>query len=216
MASAQFYWGRMAALLLRLIYHLTPVDGWHLVYVDDYISLLREVGAPHIVTLILLVLTATGTPLSWKKCHLDTTNSWLGFLISLTTHQVHLGPHRLPLVDDIVTDIIADRPQPTNTIERWAGLLNWASTAHAFLRPALQHVYAWLEVTRASSTPTRPPHRLWLVAHMVQNVIRRPPPPHDSTNETAPILPAGSYPMPRMRLHLRHVISRGQAYTKQE
>eukprot|EP00438_Fugacium_kawagutii_P007662 Skav232210 [mRNA] locus=scaffold2626:349848:350714:+ [translate_table: standard] len=35
MASAQLYWGRLAALLLRLLYHLVPAVDWGYVFVDD-------------------------------------------------------------------------------------------------------------------------------------------------------------------------------------
>ena len=36
MASAQLYWGRMAALLLRILYYLFPQIDWGFVFVDDF------------------------------------------------------------------------------------------------------------------------------------------------------------------------------------
>ena len=39
-ASAQWYWGRMAALLLRLTHAILESPLWHFVYVDDFIFLL--------------------------------------------------------------------------------------------------------------------------------------------------------------------------------
>jgi hypothetical protein len=36
MASAQLYWGRVAALLIRLLYSAFPLVPWHFVYVDDF------------------------------------------------------------------------------------------------------------------------------------------------------------------------------------
>ena len=37
-ASAQLYWGRMAALLLRILYYTYPDLLWAFVYVDDFLS----------------------------------------------------------------------------------------------------------------------------------------------------------------------------------
>ena len=40
MASAQSYWGRLAALL-RVLYALFPQVDWNFVFVDDFLWLLR-------------------------------------------------------------------------------------------------------------------------------------------------------------------------------
>jgi hypothetical protein len=64
MASDQLYWGRMAALLLRLLYHLFPQIDWQFVYVDDFAWLLRIDEADLLSTAILLTLIALGVPLS--------------------------------------------------------------------------------------------------------------------------------------------------------
>ena len=45
MASAQSYWGRLAALLLRVLYALFPQVDWNFVFVDDFLWLLRSEGA---------------------------------------------------------------------------------------------------------------------------------------------------------------------------
>ena len=42
MASAQLYWGRMAALLLRIIYAVFPEIDWGFVFVDDFAWLLVD------------------------------------------------------------------------------------------------------------------------------------------------------------------------------
>ena len=40
MASAQSYWGRLAAILLRVLYALFPQVDWNFVFVDDFLWLL--------------------------------------------------------------------------------------------------------------------------------------------------------------------------------
>ena len=41
MASAQLYWGRMAALFMRILYSLFPELDWQFVFVDDFLWLLK-------------------------------------------------------------------------------------------------------------------------------------------------------------------------------
>ena len=43
MTIAQLYWGRMAALLLQLLYHIFPMVDWGFVFVADFCWLLRRV-----------------------------------------------------------------------------------------------------------------------------------------------------------------------------
>ena len=65
MASAQLYWGRMAAILLRLCYLIFPRIDWGFVFVDDFCWLLRTSTATQ--DTLLLFLAALGCPLSWHK-----------------------------------------------------------------------------------------------------------------------------------------------------
>lgn len=64
MASAQLYWGRMAALLLRSLYRLFPQVDWGFVFADDFCWILRLPDAPNLAAAILATLLALGTPLS--------------------------------------------------------------------------------------------------------------------------------------------------------
>ena len=63
MASAQLYWGRLAAILLRLAYAVFPEVDWGFVFVDDFAWLLRKSCSPLLATSLCLLLLALGTPL---------------------------------------------------------------------------------------------------------------------------------------------------------
>ena len=78
MASAQSYWGRLAA----------PQVDWNFVFVDDFLWLLRSEGAVNLAVALLATLLALGTPLSWKKTHLAEVNTWLGFVVHPNIPQV--------------------------------------------------------------------------------------------------------------------------------
>ena len=81
MASAQLYWGRMAALLIRLLYSIFPNVDWQFVYVDDFIWLLRADSAVLMSVAIMSTLAAMGLPIAWHKTALLQVNSWLGFTV---------------------------------------------------------------------------------------------------------------------------------------
>ena len=77
--SAQLCWGRLAALVIRMLYEIFPWAEWQLVYVDDFAWSLRQDSARRLSLAILACLTAVGVPLSWKKCELGSHIKWLGF-----------------------------------------------------------------------------------------------------------------------------------------
>ena len=81
-ASAQLYWGRMAALLLRLLYYAFPEVDWGFVFVDDFCWILRTTNCNSLTPAVLAFLVALGVPLSWKKTVLSEINTWLGFVIN--------------------------------------------------------------------------------------------------------------------------------------
>ena len=76
-ASAQLYWGRMAALLLRLLYYAFPEVDWGFVFVDDFCWILRSTNCNSLTPAVLAFLVALGVPLSWKKTVLSEINIWL-------------------------------------------------------------------------------------------------------------------------------------------
>ena len=84
MAGAQLYWGRLAALLLRLLNPLFPSIDWQFVFDDDFLWLLRVGKSGVLGTAILLILLALGTALSWKKALMAQINTWLRFVIDPT------------------------------------------------------------------------------------------------------------------------------------
>ena len=63
-ASAQLYWGRMAALLLRLLYYAFPEVDWGFVFVDDFCWILRSTNCNSLTPAVLAFLVALGVPLS--------------------------------------------------------------------------------------------------------------------------------------------------------
>ena len=118
MASAQLYWGRMAALLLRIIYAVFPGIDWGFVFVDDFAWLLRAATAVEHLTALQLVLLALGTPLSWKKTLLSPLNTWLGFVIDPTGPIVQLAKDKHILVLQLLDKLSAGEAFTIKDLEK--------------------------------------------------------------------------------------------------
>ena len=138
MASAQIYWGRMAALLLRLVYHIFPLADWGFVFVDDFCWLLRKTLAESLTTSILLFLLAIGCPLSWKKTAIGSSNTWLGFIVTPSQQLVRMAPAKHDLVMSVLSRMMANEEFTRAELDSALGRLQWATTCCPLTKPFLQ------------------------------------------------------------------------------
>jgi hypothetical protein len=142
MASAQLYWGRTAALILRLLYNIFPQVDWGFVFVDDFCWLLRAEDADHVATAMLATLMALGVPLSWKKTHLAEVDTWLGFVIHPNIPQVQMIATKHTLVLEVLELLIQNTAMTTKSIES-LGRLQWAIAVCPLTKSLLQPSWAW-------------------------------------------------------------------------
>ena len=147
MASAQSYWGRLAALLLRVLYALFLQVDWNFVFVDDFLWLLRSEGAVNVAVALLATLLALGTPLSWKKTHLAEVNTWLGFVVHPNIPQVLMAANKHILVMEVLQIMVEGQAMHLKDIEKALGHIQWAKSM-------LQPLWAW---KMATTTVGKPP-----------------------------------------------------------
>ena len=171
MASAQLYWGRTAALILRLLYNLFPEVDWGFVFVDDFCWLIRESQAEHMATAILSTLIALGIPLSWKKTHLAEINTWLGFVIHPNIPQVQMAATKHVLVLEILDHLIQDQVFSAKSIERALGRIQWATAVCPLTKSLLQPFWAWKSAVTSSG---KPPKLVRLLAVLLKELFTKP------------------------------------------
>ena len=153
MASAQLYWGRMAALLLRLCYLMFPHIDWGFVFVDDFCWLLRTDTATEDTGKLMLFLAALGCPLSWHKTVLSEVNTWLGFQVNPRGPIVDFPSDKRQTLEALLQSIASGSTFTAKEIERALGRLNWATAAWPLSRPFLQPFWAWKAATTSSGKP---------------------------------------------------------------
>ena len=127
MASAQLYWGRLASILLRLLYHVYPMVDWGFVFVDDFCWLLRKSLAGPLTSAILLFLVAFGCPLSWKKTAIGLSNTWLGFIMTPDLQLVRMAPTKHELVIAVLDKMMDNQTFTKQELDSALGRLQWAT-----------------------------------------------------------------------------------------
>lgn len=163
MASAQLYGGRLAALLLRLLYKMVFQVGWGFVFVDDFCWVLRQSRAHRRSTLLLALLLALGTPLSWKKTKLALINFWLGSHIDPKGPIVIMGLDKHFVVIDFLRRLARGDCFTAKGIEKALGRISWATAICQMTRSFLQPFWAWKVACAAKGCPGKTIRRLCLL-----------------------------------------------------
>ena len=90
-ASAAFWWGRLAGLIFRVFHKVIPVNAliYLLLFADDGLLLAGGAEAHKLVLGMFLYLELMDVPLSWSKTRGGLETEWIGYAIDL--HQWKLG-----------------------------------------------------------------------------------------------------------------------------
>ena len=174
-ASAQYYWGRMAALIIRLMHEIYPGQTWMLVYVDDFLIVLDEETAPEHAALLLLILECLGCPLSWHKTDLDYELVWLGYTINADDCAAFPTPDKIVLIKEALSQMKSNNPVKPCLVESTLGRLVWLTQVFSTARPFLSPLYAWLHVLNKHRHAGRPNKLVQLLANLIDHFISMGP-----------------------------------------
>ena len=153
-ASAQFYWGRMAGLLIRLAYHivehsLNPADFfWAFIYVDDALFYFDLQYVWQQAGLQLLFLCTLGAPLAWKKLRLGVETVFLGFNVELREHTYALTQEKKDELTRLGHTIDNDNYVALKNIRTYTHKAAWAVQVTEPLRPFLQPLFSFIHATK--------------------------------------------------------------------
>ena len=95
-ASAQFWWGRLAGSVVRLLLKLfgSRIPTWLLLFADDFLQLSLGPKFLDAVTLWLFTLRVLGIPLSWKKIKGGFVVPWIGYEINVREYTLEISETR--------------------------------------------------------------------------------------------------------------------------
>jgi len=101
-SSAGYYWSRLAASLIRLVYYLVGRrwDPEALIFADDWLMLASR--AQEIVDLgvVVLIFVAAGVPFKWSKFRGGFEVGWIGYHVDWTRHLLGISASRAAWLSD--------------------------------------------------------------------------------------------------------------------
>ena len=141
-SSAGYWWSRLAALLLRVIYVLRGADHPAYILLFSHDGFITAVGpAFHkTILLVVLILEIFSVPLSWKKVKGGLEVDWVGYWT-----KAIFGAGMVP----------EDRQQRSRLGKMFARIL--AGPVHQ-VRPYLGPMYAWTSWDFRADAADREPH----------------------------------------------------------
>ena len=96
-ASAAFWWGRVAGTCFRVLHRVMPPDSlfYLLLFADDGLILSGGERYQFQVVAILLFLEVMEMPLSWKKCRGGFETEWIGYQVDLRSWTVGVSDKKV-------------------------------------------------------------------------------------------------------------------------
>ena len=132
----------MGALRIRIIHHAVYAKhgGW--IYVDDFLWALPHTTSPAMATIIALMLTAMGCPISWDKAMLNRSLTWIGWRIDLRLGIVQATEAKMEALRSFLKSFASGpNTKLRQPIEAGVGLAMWLATTMRPLKPWLSTFY---------------------------------------------------------------------------
>ena len=149
-ASASYWWGRIAGAGLRLVHELLgpemPVEL--LIFADD----LEAIGADRMgrrgIVLSYVILSALGFPFKWAKQRGGLKVEWIGLFADYTSMKLGLSPKRAAWMADWTLGIAKAGRISAKEMEQGLGRLGFSANALTWERPFLGPLYSWAAAVR--------------------------------------------------------------------
>jgi len=173
-ASASYWWGRLAAALGRLIHYVVgPARFWMLLLADDFkIEVAGEHLAEHLLTALWLFILLK-VPVSWEKVRGGTLYPWVGYEINLAEHTLGLTQSRAQWLIDWMTKVCADGTVLIADFVAALGRASFAFGALEYDRPFLGPLYAFAALHPPGAVRVVPTYVLLLLHYLAGRLRER-------------------------------------------
>eukprot|EP00971_Amphidinium_carterae_P096628 1912502-Amphidinium_carterae.1 len=153
-ASMQFHWGRVAALLCRLCYHLSR-HAWIFVYVDDYLVLHPDETASRDQIMVMVLMLVLNVPISWRKMQLGKELQWIG--VHFDFHHWTMAPQadKIPQLITFLTLVEQGKTIHLRNLRHIMGVLSWYTGVVPHLKAFLSPFFAWVSAMTNAGRPSK-------------------------------------------------------------
>jgi len=174
-ASASYWWGRLAAALLRLLYRVVPERTlfWGMVLADDF--KFEAAGHDFVEVLLLVVLTAEvlGFPWSWGKLRGGTDFTWVGYQHQLREHALGLSESRAAWLRGWLGSVLDARVVCVREFVAGLGRAAYSCGALEYDRPFLAPLYTFASLHPLDSHQPLPTYVLSVVKYLRDRLLVR-------------------------------------------
>ena len=167
-ASASYYWSRVASALGRLAQYLSGEQAhtWHMLVADDFH--LEASGSGYRPALFaFFVLCATcNVPLSWNKTAGGDTVAWVGFELLHRSHQLGISQRRAEWFIRWSRGVASSEFVKMSTFEEGLGRIAYVAGALENERPFLGPLYRFLTLHPRQSVRRVPSYVAFILNHL--------------------------------------------------
>ena len=139
------WWSRLGGFLLRLAHRLLFLPHIGLLYVDDFVFVQDAKVLPLSAAFLVLFFRAINLPISWKKCEISHTITWIGWKFNFYSGLVSIHPDKQKKLMELINSLLNHNRVPLKVIQKSCGSCNVAHTTFPFdanLAPPLVHGHA--------------------------------------------------------------------------
>jgi hypothetical protein len=144
-ASAAFWWSRLAATLQRTMWaFLPPGDPLYiLLFADDGLCLASGPRYRKNLLAVLLFLTVLGAPLSWAKTRGGQQVEWLGYQLDLRMGLMGVSERKVDWLETWVNQTLLDGSVLGREMKAALGRMGFLAGPLKHARPFLALLYRW-------------------------------------------------------------------------
>ena len=149
-ASASYWWGRIAGSGLRLVHELLgpemPIEL--LIFADDLEALGTEQKGRRGIVLAYLFLATLGFPFKWAKQRGGLKVEWIGLYTDYTTMKLGLSETRAKWMENWTRKLSLLGKVTAKEMEQGLGRLGFSASALWWEKPFLGPLYSWTAAIR--------------------------------------------------------------------
>ncbi len=151
-ASASFWWGRVAGTLFRVMHRVMPWDAllYLLLFADDGLILAGGEDYHRYILGAFIFLEIMEVPLSWKKTRGGFEAEWIGYTVDLTSWSLGISPRKVKWLQEWVRSTNLEGKILGRDFRAGLGRMGFLAGAIKGARPFLAPLYAL--ASRLSST----------------------------------------------------------------
>ncbi len=174
-ASAAYWWGRLAAGLLRALHHVgePALEAWILLVADDFKIESTAADPERAVLFLLWLMVILDVPLQWHKSRGGADLEWVGYSFSLASHSLGLSTSRAAWAVAWCTRHATAGGGTIGELREGVGRLSFAVGALTFDAPFLSPLYAYIAVCRSSGYRRYPRFVRITLQYLADRIQRR-------------------------------------------